>query len=264
MKKKIIVVADDFGFSEAFNYGVIKSYKEGIVSSLNLIVNLPAAQHAVQLVREQCPNAELALHINYVQGKPISAPADIPTLVNENGEFYRSRYWHDEVHSNKCIGDLNPSVEDLYRECIAQIEYFKELTGRYPVTFDAHSVATNNVSEAFQRAAQDKHIHCPFYSNGQNEVHEHHFIDKNGENILMRGSRPEDWINDTSGLLDSPYLVNVLHFHPGYIDKFILDNSSLTVPRCYDLDTLCNPVLRSWLKEHDIEVITFNEALNAD
>ena len=34
MSKKLIVVADDFGFSEAYNYGVIKAYKEGVVLSL--------------------------------------------------------------------------------------------------------------------------------------------------------------------------------------------------------------------------------------
>lgn len=27
MSKKLIVVADDFGFSEAYNYGVIKAYR---------------------------------------------------------------------------------------------------------------------------------------------------------------------------------------------------------------------------------------------
>ena len=34
MSKKLIVVADDFGFSEAYNYGVIKAYKEGVVCRL--------------------------------------------------------------------------------------------------------------------------------------------------------------------------------------------------------------------------------------
>ena len=36
MKKKLIVVADDFGFSEAYNYGALKAYKEGIVTVLSL------------------------------------------------------------------------------------------------------------------------------------------------------------------------------------------------------------------------------------
>ena len=265
MKRKIIVVADDFGLSEAFNLGVIKAYSDGIVSSLNLIVNLESSKHAISLVKEHCPEVELSLHVNYVQGKPVSNPEDIPTLVDENGEFYRSKYWVNEGNSSgKCMGSINPSVDDLYRECMAQIEYFKELTGHYPVSFDAHSVATKNVEEAFTRTAKEKHVRCPYYANGKPELHEHSLIDRNGESILMRGSRLDDWINDTSNLLNSPYPVNILHFHPGYIDKYILDNSSLTLPRCYDLDTLCDPELKSWLKEQNMEVITFRDAYNTN
>lgn len=41
MSKKLIVVADDFGFSEAYNYGVIKAYKEGVVCTLSLMSTWP-------------------------------------------------------------------------------------------------------------------------------------------------------------------------------------------------------------------------------
>ena len=265
MERKIIVVADDFGLSEAFNYGVIKAYKEGIVSTLNLIVNTKATKHALDLVKKECKDAEIVLHINYVQGQPISRPQDIPTLVNADGEFYRSKYWLDEGHSGgKCVGNINPSIDDLYHECLAQVEYFKELTGHYPISFDAHSVATKNVEAAFIRVAKEKHLRCPYYDNNKPKLHEHPLRDEKGESILMRGTRLEDFINDSSSLLKSTYPINVLHFHPGYVDKFILDNSSLTFPRCYDLDTLCNPKLKTWLKDQKIEVINFNEAFNAN
>ena len=46
MSKKLIVAADDFGFSEAYNYGVIKAYKEGVVFTLSLMSNMAAAPHA--------------------------------------------------------------------------------------------------------------------------------------------------------------------------------------------------------------------------
>ena len=49
MSKKLIVVADDFGFSEAYNYGVIKAYKEGVVCTLSLMSNMAAVPHAVKL-----------------------------------------------------------------------------------------------------------------------------------------------------------------------------------------------------------------------
>ena len=55
MSKKLIVVADDFGFSEAYNYGVIKAYKEGVVCTLSLMSNMAAAPHAVKLWQSECP-----------------------------------------------------------------------------------------------------------------------------------------------------------------------------------------------------------------
>lgn len=64
MSKKLIVVADDFGFSEAYNYGVIKAYKEGVVCTLSLMSNMAAVPHAVKLFlcstapsapRKRCP-----------------------------------------------------------------------------------------------------------------------------------------------------------------------------------------------------------------
>ena len=54
MSKKLIVVADDFGFSEAYNYGVVKAYKEGVVCTLSLMSNMAAAPHAVKLWQSEC------------------------------------------------------------------------------------------------------------------------------------------------------------------------------------------------------------------
>lgn len=40
-------------------------------------------------------------------------------------------------------------------------------------------------------------------------------------------------------------------FHLGYLDAFILGNSSLTVNRTKEVDALINPALRTWLEEQD-------------
>ena len=61
MKKKLIVVADDFGFSEAYNYGVIKAYKEGIVTVLSLMSN--SLFIAVLCCRNNIPGTFLILPI---------------------------------------------------------------------------------------------------------------------------------------------------------------------------------------------------------
>ena len=143
MSKKLIVVADDFGFSEAYNYGVIKAYKEGVVCTLSLMSNMAAVPHAVKLWQSECPEVPLVQHTNFVQYRPDSAPEKVPTLVNEEGMFYRSYLWKSENPNDaKCKGEVYPSYEDLYTETMAQLDRHKELVGHYPRHFEGHSAMT--------------------------------------------------------------------------------------------------------------------------
>lgn len=64
--KKILLRADDLGYSEAVNYGIEKSVKEGLISSLGVMVNMPATQHGVDLIKD-CPLA-LGVHTNICAG----------------------------------------------------------------------------------------------------------------------------------------------------------------------------------------------------
>ena len=59
-----------------------------------------------------------------------------------------------------------------------------------------------------------------------------------------------DFLEDHLNLLKSEHEVNILHFHPGFIDEFIIENTSLILPRAKDLDTLCQPEIKKWIKEH--------------
>ena len=44
--KKLLLRADDLGYSEAVNYGIEKSIRQGLIRSLGVMVNMPATQHA--------------------------------------------------------------------------------------------------------------------------------------------------------------------------------------------------------------------------
>ena len=55
---KIIVNADDFGLSEAVNYGIISAYKNGIVRSTTIMPGMPAFEHAIGLLKEN--NADIS------------------------------------------------------------------------------------------------------------------------------------------------------------------------------------------------------------
>ncbi|MCB6144124.1 ChbG/HpnK family deacetylase, partial [Lachnospira pectinoschiza] len=46
--KKIIINADDFGYSSGVNQGIIKAFREGVLSSTTLMANMPGCDEAIK------------------------------------------------------------------------------------------------------------------------------------------------------------------------------------------------------------------------
>ena len=90
--KRCLVKADDYGFTEAISLGILKAYREGIVRSTGVMVNMPAAPAALGWLRE-AEGLCLGLHINIVVGKPAADPVLIPDLIDEQGVFHSSKMY---------------------------------------------------------------------------------------------------------------------------------------------------------------------------
>ena len=49
--KYLVVNGDDLGYSKPRNCGIVRCYREGIVTSTSILINGEAVQHAVDLVK---------------------------------------------------------------------------------------------------------------------------------------------------------------------------------------------------------------------
>lgn len=114
--KRVIINADDFGLCEGVNSGIIKAFREGILTSASLMTNTPGFEQAVELARAN-PSLGVGVHLNLVRGLPLVEPKEIPALVKKNGYFYGSVY---PVFSGLLRGKIN--IEEVEREWRAQIE----------------------------------------------------------------------------------------------------------------------------------------------
>lgn len=47
--------------------------------------------------------------------------------------------------------------------------------------------------------------------------------------------------------------------HPGYLDAYIMRTSSLLGPRTLEVEMACSQETKNWLKENDIEVVTYDD-----
>ncbi|MGI8744108.1 MAG: ChbG/HpnK family deacetylase [Bryobacteraceae bacterium] len=76
--KRLIVNADDFGFTRDVNQGIIQAHRRGILTATTLMANGAAFDHAVQLAREN-PALDVGCHLVLV-GSP-GLPATLPQLA---------------------------------------------------------------------------------------------------------------------------------------------------------------------------------------
>ena len=116
--RRLIVAADDFGMSAGVNAGIIRAYREGILTDASLMVNGRAFAEATELARAN-PGLGVGLHLMLVQGRCAAPPATIPLLADADGVFGNAPVWAGMRFF------FIPGVRaQLRREIIAQLDKF--------------------------------------------------------------------------------------------------------------------------------------------
>jgi predicted glycoside hydrolase/deacetylase ChbG (UPF0249 family) len=89
MATYLIVNADDFGYAEGVNRGIIAAHEQGIVLSTSLMVDRPLAVQAAALAR-QCPRLGVGLHFVVTsEDGPLCDLTDVTAVEKELQRQYR-------------------------------------------------------------------------------------------------------------------------------------------------------------------------------
>lgn len=253
---KIINNADDFGYSNAVNYGIIDSHKYGGLTSTTIMANMPGFEHAINLAKEN-PNLGIGVHMTLTCGKPLLNTHK--TLIDENGNFKSLSFYKDITTS---IDD-----EEVYKEWKAQIEYVYT-AGIQPTHLDSHHhihTFKNNLKIAI-KLAKEYNLPLRYSYSGKEDIR------SNGikcPDILI-----DPWMNcnHSSQDLNPEKLVEIIiqnfemvknntvvefMWHPAYMDYSIMVNSNFNLPRILEVASLKNKKLNDYFKKH--ELITYNK-----
>ncbi len=76
--RKLVVNADDFGFTRDVNQGIVEAHQHGILTATTLMATGPAFENAVQLAREN-PKLDIGCHLVLVGEPPF--PLTVPQLI---------------------------------------------------------------------------------------------------------------------------------------------------------------------------------------
>ncbi len=121
---RLLVRADDIGSSHAANLACIKSYREGIARSVEIMVSAPWFNEAVKMLKET-PGYDVGVHLTLTsewencKWGPIT---HAPSLVDEQGHFFPMTRQRSDFPPNTGFLDAKPKLEEVEKELRAQIE----------------------------------------------------------------------------------------------------------------------------------------------
>lgn len=246
---EILIRADDLGYSEAVNYGMAKTVIEGIVNNVGVMVNMPATQHGLDLLKdvEVC----YGCHTNICMGRPLTNPHLIPSITTPAG-FFKSSKEYRQAETDFVV------LDEVLLEIEAQYHKFVALTGQQPQYFEGHAITSVNFQKGLQLVAKKYNLkYSGFPSEG-----EPLFINHTKVNMWMESTDPEyDPFLSLQKMVkySSEDAVSMMVLHPGYLDDFILKNSSLTIPRTLEVEMSISPKTKYWLAENNIQLLTYDD-----
>ncbi len=250
----LVVTADDLGLSPGVTKGILESHRKGIVRSTSLIVTADSSAEAAALARME-PDLEVGLHIDLVGGWPVSDPATVRSLVDEEeGRFV------GVVELTKRLFSGRVRARELAGEVRAQAALARSW-GILPLAWDSHRHVhlMPPVALVVGRVARDEGVRwvrrarSPRAWSGPKETAlraatfvsavAYRGIPGNRWYVDMTSQRPR---LDAAGvaLLAAYGGVGEIGAHPGYVDDELRAADTLVDDRPKDLEILTDPLLR--------------------
>ncbi|HZK07461.1 MAG TPA: ChbG/HpnK family deacetylase [Bacteroidales bacterium] len=116
--KRLIINADDFGWDEAATAGIAHLLEKGKISSTTILANF-ATENDLEKVRS-IDGISTGLHINLINGKPVSRPEEVDTLLDAEGKFLGA----GKLYKRFLMRRINK--DHIVKEVAAQIKSLRE------------------------------------------------------------------------------------------------------------------------------------------
>lgn len=127
--KRLIINADDFGYTEGVVRGIIDLHQAGLVSSTSCMTNMPFWPEAAAYLREN-PEFGAGVHLVFNRGRPVLPAEQVPALLGPDGQF---------LSDGRILRSLRKgTTAQLRAEFREQIERFIADVGRPPDHLDNH------------------------------------------------------------------------------------------------------------------------------
>lgn len=273
MGSRLIVNADDYGYTSGVSAGIRESHLFGIVTSTSVMMNTKSVSADLVQAQKECPNLGLGVHLVLTDGIPLLPPTQVKSLIGDHGFFPTKSQFISRLSQLK--------LAEVKAEWSAQIEKFIEITGAKPDHLDSHHHVSYFSSNLFQimlelaqkhecsirlpsgLAAIDVIADLPYEFAKDNLMNKYYLV--NNARIRYPTYFMQPWFSNrkitSCGLVHLfqtlPEGVSELVCHPGYADPDLLKISDYAKQREAELITLTDFEIWKFVKERKIEMINF-------
>jgi predicted glycoside hydrolase/deacetylase ChbG (UPF0249 family) len=111
---RIILNADDFGFSRDTVDATIDCFERGLLTSATIMPNMPATPHAIEYV-SRAKQASFGVHLTLTgdgDARPVSSPSTVSRLVDSSGCLLDTRTFRLRALARRLdVGQLEREIE---------------------------------------------------------------------------------------------------------------------------------------------------------
>jgi chitin disaccharide deacetylase len=121
---KLLIRVDDMGAAHAVNEACLETLKEGIATSVEVMVPTPWFTEAVEMLKEN-PGIDVGVHLTLtsewknMKWRPLTP---VKSFVDENGYFFPMTGRNENFPANSSFFEADWKIEEVEKEIRAQIE----------------------------------------------------------------------------------------------------------------------------------------------
>lgn len=279
--QKLIVNADDFGWSEGVNLGIVRAHREGFLTSTTLMANMVNAEQAVSLAGEN-PDLGVGVHLNLLEGTALADLSAVGVICDSEGHF---RYSAGRLAIGVMLSEkVRRAVE---AEVCAQIEWIIS-RGLRPTHIDSHKHvhAAWGVFRIVRRAAEKygiKSVRIPYEPGVVRSGKWPDVGSKDRRRSMIVSCMARSARSMARGMVSNDILLGIAHtgkadegfwrgvcefehkgivevmVHPGYTVAEDSKRTRLTVEREAELEALCNMEINESLRSAGYELVHYGQ-----